>query len=67
MINSFEEAIAFYQMAKWHKDDLPDGQWTELKELMDDLKIEYGAWGTWNAAVRSSFIDEVKENYVRWL
>ena len=68
LIKDFAEAMEFYGFARMMKDDLPDGQWEDLKEIAQGYRESYGKdTNQWSEDTKQSFTLEVQENYLYWL
>lgn len=67
-IKTFKDAVAFVNMARMMKDDLPDGQWHDLKELVSDFTYSHGhKTSEWPEEVKKEFVEVVRDNYHYWL
>jgi hypothetical protein len=67
-IITFEDALEFYGMCKMMKDDLPDGQWEELREMVGEYMADYGRKpGEWPEDAKECFTEDVRENANWWL
>jgi hypothetical protein len=65
---SFDEALQFYSLIRSMRNDLPDGQWLELKDEVHDLIASEGKDSTlWNDSTKSWFLSILQENITRWL
>lgn len=68
MIDTFQSALEFYSFAKMMKDDLPDGQWEEVREIVKEFVREYGGKPSrWTSEVKEAFTEIIKDNYLNWL
>ena len=67
-INTFKQALEFYSFAKMMKDDLPDGQYEEIREIVTEHVELYGKkTSEWPEEAKESFIEEMRENMLYWL
>jgi len=65
---TFEESLQFYSLIQSMRNDLPDGQWLELKDEVHDLITSEGSdSSTWSAAAKSWFLSILQDNITRWL
>jgi hypothetical protein len=65
---SFDEALQFYSLIRSMRNDLPDGQWLELKDEVHDLIASEGKdSSTWTSAAKSWYLSILQENITRWL
>lgn len=65
---TFEEALQFYSLIRSMRNDLPDGQWLDLKDEVHDLIESEGKnSSTWNDTAKSWFLSILQENITRWL
>jgi hypothetical protein len=67
-IDSFKTAIEFYSIARSMRDDLPDGQYEDLKEIVQGYIEDYGRKPSeWPEEAKECFTEEIQENYFNWL
>jgi hypothetical protein len=67
-IDSFQAALEFYSFAKMFKDDLPDGQYEDLKEIVQGYIEDYGRKPSeWSEDIKEAFTEDMAENYLYWL
>jgi len=65
---TFEESLSFYSLIRSMRNDLPDGQWLELKDEVHDLIASEGKdTSTWSDSAKSWFLSILQENITRWL
>ena len=67
-ITSLADALHFIPFASAMREDLPDGQWEELKETILPFFRQYGRdAGKWPDDVAAEFVAEVNSNALSWL
>lgn len=67
-IDTLGDAMSFISVAKMMKNDLPDGQWDELKEIVNGYRSEFGPKATeWPEGAQADFVEDVRDNYNYWL
>lgn len=67
-IETFQDALSFVSFARMMKEDLPAGQWEDLKEIIVGYREDFGGETlTWSEYTQESFTIEVQENYLYWL
>ena len=65
---SFDEALTFYSLIRSMRNDLPDGQWLELKDEVHDIIAASGKDTTlWSSDTKSYFLSVLQANITRWL
>lgn len=65
---SFEESLSFYTFIRSMRNDLPDGQWLELKDEIQDIIASSGNDTTlWSDDTKSWFLSVLQTNIERWL
>lgn len=64
---TFQDALNCYETARWLRDDLPDGQWEELRGIKDEFAAKFGNnTSTWSEETKAAFTQEIRENDLAW-
>lgn len=66
-IKTFDDALFWYGNLKSMRQDLPDGQWQELKEQVSDYVSSYGKdTKKWPEDAKEGFKQTIIENLMEW-
>ena len=67
-IETFEDALAFYRFARMMREDLPDGQYEQIREIVQDYVQSYGKKSSlWPEDAKEGFTQEMRDNMFYWL
>jgi len=67
-IEVFQDALEYVGTVRMLKDDLPDGQWVELRENIREYFDEYGKdMKSWPIEVKEQFKEDCISNMYSWM